>query len=555
MFVRSLRIKTYGMVESKYWESKEMTEKILRSSFATLFVAVVSATVVVGAHARSTPTFTKDVAPIFYANCAECHRPGEIAPMSLLTYEEARPWAKSIAKNVAAREMPPWKANPKHGTFSNDMSLTQVEIDTIVGWVDAGAPRGKRTDLPKVPEFTDGWRNGEPDYIIELEAIEVAADEPDFFPNIEVQVDLPEDKWIQAIEFRPGNRQVLHHVVTFLGGGTTTATSLPDFLAVWAPGTPPAVYPEGMGRKIGKNATITMNMHYHSYGEAATDRTRVGLYFTDKEPEKAINGQFAGTVNFRIPANDNDYQVDARYVVDEDIQLISFFPHMHTRGKSMKYTATYPDGRSEILLDVAKYDFNWQWYYYPEEPITLPEGTVLDIEAHYDNSSDNPNNPDPSMDVIFGEGTESEMMFGVFDFIPVDGKYPKPIDITKKLHRVLATYDSETAFQVSVDLGMMKLKSGFIVPKEGDGIWYLPFGRQLFELPLSNIQWTGNAFHADITLLGKSGITMDGIVSADGSIEGSFDIGEFDASDIGGLNPEGFSGSRFAKKVARQSSD
>jgi hypothetical protein len=533
-----------------------MVEKKLNRLFAILCGSVIAATFTAGTYAAdSTPTFNKDVAPIFHSKCTECHRPGEIAPMSLLTFEEARPWAKSIAKNVAAGEMPPWKINPNHGTFSNDMSLTQLEIDTIVNWVNAGAPRGKRSDTPKTPKYTEGWRNGEPDYIIELDEVAVAADEPDFFPNFEIKVDLPEDKWIQAIEFRPGNRQVLHHVVTFLGGGTSTATSLPDFLAVWAPGTPPAVYPEGTGRKIGKNETLTMNMHYHSYGEAATDQTRVGLYFADKEPEKAISGQFAGTVNFRIPANESDYKVNGRYVVDENIQVISFFPHMHTRGKSMKYTATYPDGKSEILLDVAEYDFNWQWYYYPEEPVTLPEGTVLDIEARFDNSSENPNNPNPSMDVIFGEGTDSEMMFGVFDFIAVDGKYPKPIDITEKLERVLATYDSETGFQVTVDVGLLKLKSGFIVPKEGDGIWYLPFGRQLFELPLSNIQWTGNAFHTDITLLGAGGITMDGVVSADGSVEGTFDTGEFDVRELGGIEPKSFAGSRFTKKTASASSD
>lgn len=507
------------------------------------------------ADAGSTPTFAKEVAPIFYAKCAECHRPGEIAPMSLLTYEEARPWAKSIAKKVAAREMPPWKLNPSHGKFSNDISLTQSEIDTIVGWVNAGAPRGNPSDLPPTPNFTTGWRHGEPDYVIDLDAVDVPAEGPDLFPDIEVRVDLPEDKWIQAIEIRPGNRKVLHHVVMFLGGGTSTRTSLPDFLAVWAPGTPPAVYPEGAGRKIGKNAQITLNMHYHTYGEAATDQTRVGLYFADEEPEKAISGQFAGTVNFRIPARASDHRVDARYVVDEDIQLISLFPHMHTRGKSMKYTARYPDGSSEILLDLPEYDFNWQWYYYPEEPITLPEGTVLDIEAHYDNSSGNPNNPDPSIDVTFGEDTNSEMMFGVFDFIPVEGKYPKPIDTSEKLDRILATYDSDSAFRVTTDLGLVKLNSGFLLPREGDGVWFFPFGRQLFEIPLSNIEWNGNAFTADVTLLGQGGISMDGTVSADGTIQGSFDLGEFDTSDMSGLEPKGFSGARFVKTDGAAGSD
>lgn len=507
------------------------------------------------AEANSTPTFTKDVAPIFHEKCAECHRPGEIAPMSLLTYEGARPWAKSIAKNVTAGEMPPWKLNPDHGKFSNDMSLSQEEIDTIVDWVHAGAPRGRQADMPKIPEFTEGWRHGEPDYIVELEPVHVAADGPDIFPNIEVRVDLPEDKWIQAIEFRPGNRKILHHVVTFLGGGTKAATSLPDFLAVWAPGTPPAVYPEGTGRKIGKNALLTMNMHYHSYGEAATDQTRIGLHFADEEPTKAINGQFAGTVNFRVPAYESDHQVNARYLVDEDIQVISYFPHMHTRGKSMRYTATYPDGTSEILLDLPAYDFNWQWYYYPEEPVTLPEGTVLDIEAHYDNSANNPNNPDPSVDVTFGEDTNSEMMFGVFDFIPVEGKYPKPIDITKKLDRLLASYDPDSTYKVMADLGPVKLKSGFLLPEEGDGMWFFPFGRQLFEIPLSNIQWNGDAFTADVTLLGQGGISMDGAVTADGSIQGNFDTGDFSAEEIGGLDPRGFTGARFVSEQGEVSSD
>ena len=389
-----------------------MTGKSYRCSFVTLLAGVISAALTVGAYADSPPTFTKDVAPIFHAKCADCHRPGEIAPMSLLTYEEARPWAKSIAKNVAARDMPPWKADPSFGKFTNDISLSDDEIAIIVDWVSAGAPRGPRSDMPDIPVFKEGWRLGEPDYIIDLDAIDVPAEGPDFFPNIDVQVDLPEDKWIRAVEIRPGNRKALHHLVAFLGGGASSATAIPDFLAVWAVGTSPAVYPEGTGRKVSKDAQLRMNMHFHTYGEAVTDRTRIGLYFADEEPKKAINGQFAGTVNFRIPAYDNDYRVDSRYLVDEDIQLISFFPHMHTRGKSMKYTATYPDGTQEILLNVPKYDFNWQWFYYPEEPITLPEGTVLDIEAHYDNSSGNPNNPDPSIDVTFGDDTYSEMMFG-----------------------------------------------------------------------------------------------------------------------------------------------
>lgn len=512
---------------------------------ATLIFAVWSSA---SSQAVERPTFTKDVAPIFHAKCAECHRPGEIAPMSLLTYEEARPWAKSIAKNVAAGDMPPWKVDPNHGEFSNDISLGDEEIETIVTWVEAGAPRGVPSDMPEVPSFIEGWRVGEPDYVIDLDAIDVPAEGPDFFPNIDKQVNLPEDKWLRAVEVRPGDRKVLHHVVAFLGGGARTATTIPDFLAVWAVGTPPAVYPEGTGRKITKNARLRMNMHYHTYGQASTDQTRIGLFFADEEPAKAINGQFAGTVNFRIPANRSDYRVDARYVVDEDIRVVSFFPHMHTRGKSMKYTATYPDGNQEILLNVPEYDFNWQWFYYPEEPVTLPEGTVLDIVAHYDNSADNPNNPDPSRDIIFGEDTNSEMMFGAFEFIPVEGQHPKPVNVAEKLDRVLATYEPGSTYKVKADLGQLVLSAGFVIPKEGDGTWYFPFGRQLFEIPLSNIHWNGDAFSADVTLLGQNGITMAGSVASDGTITGNFDISGFDTSQIGGgsIEPQGFSGMRFS---------
>jgi hypothetical protein len=535
-----------------------MTATKIRTMTTALTATIATLTMANYATAASPkPTFNKDVAPIFHAKCTECHRPGEIAPMSLITYEEARPWAKSIAKNVAAGEMPPWKVNPEHGKFSNDISLTQNEIDTIVNWVDTGAPRGNPSDSPAMPEYTEGWRLGEPDYIIDLDTIDVPAEGPDFFPNIDVKINLPEDKWIRAVEVRPGDRQVLHHVVAFLGDGASVPTAIPDFLAVWAVGTSPAVYPEGTGRLVKKNATLRMNMHYHTYGEAATDQTRIGLYFSDKEPEKAINGQFAGTVNFRIPANEDDYQVDARYVVDEDVQLISFFPHMHTRGKSMKYTATYPDGSSEILLDVPDYDFNWQWFYYPEEAVTLPEGTIVDIEAHYDNSVGNPNNPDPTRDVVFGEDTHSEMMFGAFEYIPVVGQNPKPVNIIKKLDKVLATYDAESTFIVDVDLGTLKMKSGFVLSKDTDGIWYLPFGRQLFELPLSKIQWSGNTFSANVTLLGIEGITMDGSVSQDGTIEGTFDISNFDSSQLpgGGVNPQGFTGKRFQATPTSTSSD
>jgi len=508
-----------------------------------------------GVDAAETPTFTRDIAPLFYKNCTGCHRPGEIAPMSLLTYEEARPWVKSIRQKVVAREMPPWKADPAHGRFSNDISLSAEEIDTITRWIDAGAPRGAPSDLPPQPKATEGWQLGEPDYVINLPVVDVPAEGSDFFPDLDVKLDLPEDRWVSAVEIRPGDRRALHHVVVFLNNAPANQGAIiPDFLSVWAVGTPPSVYPPTMGREIARNASLRMNMHYHSYGEPTSDQTRIGLHFGEGEMTKVINGQFAGTVNFAIPPHAEDYQVNARFVADEDMDIVSFFPHMHTRGKSMKYTAVYPDGRKEVLLNVPHYDFNWQWFYYPQSPVRIPEGTAIELEAHYDNSEANPNNPDPSIQVTFGEATYNEMMFGAFEFIPTVGREPAPINVAAKIDRILATHDPQTAYKVQVDLTRMNLTSGMVIPASGDGTWYIPFGRSLFEVPLSNIVWDGTNFRADLVLLGRAGVSINGSLSQDGSIQGVFDTtaseaGEAQPAFTGVFQPKSFAGKRVPTAV------
>jgi hypothetical protein len=239
-------------------------------------------------------TFTRDVAPILHAKCVGCHRPGEVAPMSLLTFQETRPWARAIKEKVVSRQMPPWFADPAVGAFANDPRLSPTEIATIAGWVDAGAPQGDPADMPKPPRFTDGWQLGEPDLIVDLPDVQIPATGNDYFPTPSIPLNLTEDRWLRAVEIRPSNREVTHHSVIFstAGGpmGALGASGLFDVLAVWAVGTPPTVYPDGMGRWIRKGQTLRTNLHYHPNGKPQVDRTQVGMYF-GKGSRRGARGQ------------------------------------------------------------------------------------------------------------------------------------------------------------------------------------------------------------------------------------------------------------------------
>ena len=339
--------------------------------------------------------------------------------------------------------MPPWFADPAHGTFKNDARLTEQQIDTIVKWVDAGAPRGNPADEPKPPALTEGWQLGEPDFVITLPTVNVPAEGNDIFPTPNLTIDIPEDRWVRAVEIRPSNREVTHHSVLFmaggLGGGMVGQSGFVDVLGVWAVGTPPTVYPEGVGRWIRKGAQLRTNLHYHPNGKAQTDTTRVGLYFGRGELKKEVASAVAGDVSFKIPAGAKNHEMRALYVIDQDVNIVSYFPHMHFRGKDMTLTATLPGGRKQTLLSVPNYDFNWQLYYYPQNPVPLPRGTIIEAVAHYDNSADNPNNPDPTKDVTFGEQSTNEMMFGVFDFTPKDGVSPVPTTVDKRMDVLAST--------------------------------------------------------------------------------------------------------------------
>lgn len=370
------------------------------------------------------PTYSGQVAGILNANCVSCHRPGiQFTPMGLTDYATVRPWAKAIRKAVSTRQMPPWHANPAYGHFKNDISLSQQDIDTIVSWVDAGAPLGNPDEIPAVPEFVEGWQIGEPDAILDMGTdFEVPAEGVVPYKYFTVKTDFPEDMWIQAMEAKAGNLDVVHHIVIYVRNPREGIPN-PDsgkfgngLLGALSPGNTPSIYMPGEGKLLKKGAVLIFNMHYNTNGVAANDRSYVGLKFHKGPVKQQIVTRGVEKVDFEIPPNDPNYAIRSEFTFPEDSTLISLMPHMHYRGKDFRYTAVYPDGRQEVLLDVPHYNFDWQVYYHLSEPIKLPAGTRIECVAHMDNSSANPLNPDPEQPVRFGQQTFEEMMIGWIDY-------------------------------------------------------------------------------------------------------------------------------------------
>jgi hypothetical protein len=393
--------------------------------FVSLFCLGAAAVVITradltGAEAAA-PTFSKDIAPIFAKNCMSCHRPGEIAPMSLMNYKEVRPWAKSIREKVIKREMPPWHADPAHGEWSNDRRLSQKDLDTIVAWIDGGAPEGDPKDLPPTPKFATGWQIGEPDLVFYMpEEFTVPAEGAVPYIYFTVPTNFKEDKYIAAMEARAGDLSVVHHIVIYVRDPRESRGRRQDIgtglLGALSPGMTPFIATPGTAKLIKAGSNIIFQMHYTPSGKETKDRSMVGLKFLKEPVDKVITTTASWDPRFTIPPHAENHEVNASWVAEEDITIWSFSPHMHLRGKDYLYRAVYPDGRSKILLSVPNYDFGWQVYYYPKTPIRIPKGTKIETVAHFDNSTKNPQNPDPSKAVRFGEQTWEEMMNGFFDY-------------------------------------------------------------------------------------------------------------------------------------------
>ncbi len=392
----------------------------------------------------TTPTFTKDVAPILYKNCASCHRPDDIAPMALLTYEQARPWAASLREKVSSGQMPPWHSVDPHGTFSNDRRLSDADKETLVKWASNGAPQGNPKDLPAPPKFAEGWEIGQPDVVLTMpKPYDVPAKGTINYQYFQIPTNFTEDKWIQAIEVRPGVRKVVHHILVFnrepgatprkpaftpvLIGPPAAAPGdkpagppqnpgqgngmMDTLIATTAPGTNAMVFAPGNAIRIRAGATLMLQVHYTANGTAATDQSSVGLIFAKGAPKQEVRTSAFLNPLLKIPAGADNQEVDSAIVFNEDAHITAIFPHTHLRGKSWEYKLVYPDGTSKVVLSVPHYDFNWQTYYIFTKPLAAPKGTRLEAVAHYDNSTNNKWNPDPTVEVHWGEQTWQEMQY------------------------------------------------------------------------------------------------------------------------------------------------
>jgi hypothetical protein len=388
----------------------------------------------------SNVTFTKDVAPIVQQHCQGCHRPGEGTPFSMMTYEEARPWAAAMKQMVVTRAMPPWFEDGHTEKFENNRSLTQAQIDTIAAWVDAGAPKGDPKDMPPAISYVQGWTIPKPDKIYQLpHPFAVPATGILDYQYVIIPSGFTQDTWVQDVEAAPTDRSVVHHIVAYVRtpgsnyfkgkpkeeffiappaktGEKVEKDDVPsDWLVGYAPGQPPDMFVPGQAKLIPAGSDIVLEVHYMPEGKAATDQANVGLVLAKEEPKERVMTLSAGNEKFSIPPGDPNYRVDASFTFRREVTLLGVHPHMHMRGKDMSYRLVFPDGTTRDILNVPHYNWRWQLWYNLEKPIVLPAGTRVECTAHYDNSAKNPDNPDPTKTVTWGQQSFDEMMVCFFN--------------------------------------------------------------------------------------------------------------------------------------------
>ena len=394
-------------------------------------------------------TFHRDVLPVLQTKCQGCHRPGEVAPMSFLTYASTRPWAKAIRAAVTSKAMPPWFAGAGTEKFSNDPSLTPQELEILTRWADEGAPEGNRADAPPPVQFVDGWSIGVPDVVIPMpKAYSVPANGVVEYQHIVVPTGFTEDRWVKAVEIRPGNRSVVHHVIAFVrppgsrwlreakpGEPVTDrdrtiralpVEEMPEFLLSYTPGRPPSGLAEGQARLIPAGSDIVFQLHYTPAGKAVDDVSKVGMIFAKVPPRERIATLPLANISFVIPPGAPAHRVDAAATVAGEARLLRLIPHMHLRGKSFEVRMV-ENGEERTLLRVPKYDFNWQNAYVLDRPVPLREGARLELAGWFDNSPNNRHNPDPKAEVRWGDQSWEEMMIGYLDISVKPGTEPKRV--------------------------------------------------------------------------------------------------------------------------------
>ena len=413
------------------------------------FILVLTALAGVSRLAAAPVTYYKDVLPVLQKHCQGCHRPGEAAPMSFLTYASTRPWAKSMRAAVLQKRMPPWFADADHGKFSNDPSLTAAERDAIVRWADEGSAEGDPKSAPPPVAFLDGWNIGKPDHVISMpEDYKVPADGVIEYQHIIVPTGFTEDKWVKAVEIRPGNRSVVHHIIAFVrppgsrwlrnvepGKPVTDRDRLtglpvdemPEFLLSYTPGRPAAGLADGQARLIKAGSDIVFQLHYTTNGKAATDRSKVGMIFAKQPPRERVATLPVANRTFAIPPGAPNHRVDAVANILQPARLQRLIPHMHLRGKAFEVSLLQPGKDPRVLLRVPRYDFRWQNAYTLAEPIALHPGDKIAVSGWFDNSPNNPNNPDPKAEVRWGDQSWEEMMLNYVDVAVAPDAEPKTV--------------------------------------------------------------------------------------------------------------------------------
>jgi hypothetical protein len=451
------------------------------TTVAGLFVATGAAVILAAAAQmesmqQQAPTFARDIAPIFYANCTSCHRPGGLGPMSLLTYADAKAKTADIRLKVSRGVMPPWHSDAPRGLFNNDRRLSDSDKSAILRWLDAGAPQGNPADQPAPPQYSDSWSIGTPDVVLAMpNEFEVPAQGEIAYQYFQVPTGFTEDKWVQAIEVLPGAREVVHHVLVYAsvprsagdaasgaaagrgaaaaGGGSGAGAAgagaagagagrgagaaaaaagrgasagalqarvLGTLIATTAPGTNAQVFPLGTALRIASGTVLTLQMHYTTHGTPHKDRSSVGIVFAKAPPVTELRAsQFVNT-RLVIPAGASDHRVDAEIAFSRATKIYGMMPHTHLRGARWEYRLVKPDGTSETIFNVPTYDFNWQTYYMFTEPLNLPAGSRIVSSAWYDNSTANKSNPDPTAEVRWGDQTWEEMQYTGFLYTQSD---------------------------------------------------------------------------------------------------------------------------------------
>ncbi|MBI2421192.1 MAG: hypothetical protein HYV27_00080 [Candidatus Hydrogenedentes bacterium] len=381
----------------------------------------------------ATPDYATVVAPVLAAKCYGCHSPGGTGPFAMTSHKKVTGWAAMIREMVMTAQMPPWSADPHFGFFSNGQALDTAGKTALVTWIDAGAPRGAGADPLEAlaPPAQEPWQLGAPDMILSLSKPEIIPAEGILdYRFITVEIPIAEDRWLRAAQVRPGNPAVVHHALTFIqwpkerrwmqymaDGGDRA------FTAGYVPGSSLLEFPEGSGQYVPKGSRMIFQMHYTVTGKEETDRTEMGLYFTEGRPQFEYNNRSAFHRNFVIHPNDGNHALSAKFMFKEDGNLFAMSPHMHFRGSRMKYIAHYPDGQTETLLSVVDYNFNWQHTYKLAEPKFIPKGTIIECEGAFDNSVRNARNPDPEQTVRRGQQSFNEMYIG---YIHYAGATPIP---------------------------------------------------------------------------------------------------------------------------------